>query len=242
MLLRASGDAVLRGRKNGLIRSEHKIRFGGKMKISVAAISLVMGIGAGLVSASSPCPAVGNDTNGCEYVITVTAVNGAGAATTFSVALMTPDQGPYDGAEDTLIGIINNSSGVLKSITLTNANGQFGFESDGACIGTFTPGPTAAQCLGGAYQPGGGPTGPDYLSLTATSFSNITASSGTVNFNNIPIGGTSWFSLEGALNAAQIAPGTPPITPAPSSLVLLTIGFAALTLLYFARGKFVRAS
>lgn len=210
------------------------------MKFSLATL-MAIGMGTASAWAATPCPAVGSDTNGCEFIITVTAVNGGGIATAFTTAVNAPDQGPYDASDDTLVGIVNSSGAVLKGIVLSNTAGQFGFEDDGACIGTFSPGPTAAQCLGGVFQSAGGANGPDYLSLTATSFSNITATSGQVNFNNIANGGSSWFSLEGALNAAQIAPGTPPVTPAPNSIILLMIGLAALTLFYF-RGRFARVS
>lgn len=210
------------------------------MRFSFATLAM-LAMGTGALWASTPCPAVGSDTNGCEFVITVTAVNGSGAATVFTVALNAPDQGPYDASDDTLVGIINNSGSVLTSITLPNTAGQFSFESDGACIGSFTPGPTAAQCLGGVF--GSGSTGNnDYLSLTATSFSNFSGTTGQVNFSNIANGGTSWFSLEGALTLAQIGPSGPATTPAPSSLVLLAIGLAALAMFYFARGKFARVS
>jgi hypothetical protein len=202
---------------------------------------LVMGTGALWAANTTPCPAVGSDTNGCEYIITVTAVNGSGAATAFTVALNAPDQGPYDAVEDTLVGIINNSGSVLKSITLPNTAGQFGFDGDGACIGggTYNPGPTAAQCLNGVFGVGGSGFD-DYLSATATSFTNFAGATGTVNFNNIAAGGTSWFDLEGALTANQLGGGS--ITPAPSSLVLLSIGLAALAMFLFVRGKFARAS
>jgi hypothetical protein len=209
------------------------------MKFSFATLALVvMGTGAIWAANSTPCPSVGSDTNGCEFIITVTAVNSSGAATAFSVAVNAPDQGPYDGAEDTLVGIVNSSGAVLKSITLSNAAGQFGFDGDGACIGSYSPGPTAAQCLGGVF--GTGSTGwNDYLSVTATSFSNITASTGQVNFNNIAAGATTWFDLEGALTANSLA-GAP--SPAPSSLVLLGIGIAALAMFWFVKGKFARAN
>jgi hypothetical protein len=207
------------------------------MRFSFATVAmLVMGTGALWAANTTPCPAVSSDTNGCEFIITVTAVNGSGAATAFTVALNAPDQGPYDAVEDTLVGVINSSGSVLKSLTLSNTAGQFAFDGDGACTGTYSPGPTAAQCLGGAFTS----TDPsDYLSLTATSVSNVTSTSGTVTFNNIANGGTSWFDLEGALTANQLGGGA---TPAPSSLVLLLIGFAALAMFWFARGKFARVS
>jgi hypothetical protein len=208
------------------------------MKFSLATLAmLVAGSGALWAANTTPCPAVQANTNGCEFVITVTAVNGSGAATAFTVALNAPDQGPFDGVEDTLVGVINSSGGVLKSITLPNTLGQFSFDGDGACIGTYSPGPTAAQCLGGVFTS----TDPnDYLSATATSVSAVTGTSGTVNFNNIANAGTSWFDLEGALTASQLGGGS--TTPAPSSLVLLLIGFAALATFWFARGKFARVS
>jgi len=209
------------------------------MKISFATVAmLVMGTGAVWAANTTPCPAVGADTNGCEFIISVTAVNGSGAATQFSVSLNAPDQGPFDTTEDTLVGIINNSAGVLKSITLPNNIGQFGFDGDGACYSAtlYTPAPTAAQCLGGAYQT---TTPNDYLSLTATSFSAI-GSTGTVNFNNIAVGGTSWFDLEGALTVSSLGGGGG--TPAPSSLVLLMIGLAALGMFWFVKGKFARVN
>jgi hypothetical protein len=209
------------------------------MKVFATLAMLAMGTGA--IWAATPCPAVQNDTNGCEFIITVTAVNASGAATAFTVAVNAPDQGPYDGVEDTLVGVINSSGAVLKSLTLSNLAGQFGFDGDGACNGSFTPGPTAAQCLGGAFQ--GGTGGADYLSLTATSFSAITATSGTVNFGGttgIAAAATSWFDLEGALTAATLAGGA--ATPAPSSIVLLSIGLAALAMFLFAKRKFANVN
>jgi hypothetical protein len=207
------------------------------MKFFATLAMLAMG-SAAMLAAATPCPAVGNDTNGCEFIITVTAVNSAGLATAFTVAVNAPDQGAYDGVEDTLVGVVNNSGAVLKALTISNASGAFGFDGDGACNGSYTPGPTAAQCLGGAFQ--GSANGADYLSLTATSFSNITTATGTINFNNIAAAGTSWFDLEGALTAAQIS-GTATV-PAPSSIVLLLIGLVAVAMFLFAKNKFARVS
>src|ERR1700738_5525995 len=49
-------------------------------------------------AASAQCPTVGNDT-GCGAVIPVT-----GTGATF----MPTGMGPYDGSDDTLVGVVNN--------------------------------------------------------------------------------------------------------------------------------------
>jgi hypothetical protein len=82
---------------------------------------------------------------GCGVIITVTAVDDSGNATAFTISV--PGNGnPYDSppfamegdsSDDTLVGIINNSTGSLSAITLTSANttfgGAFNFGSDGPC-------------------------------------------------------------------------------------------------------------
>jgi hypothetical protein len=105
----------------------------------------------------------------------------------------------------------------LTSITLTGP-GAFGFDGDGACIGSYSPGPTAAQCHGGVFSS----TDPvDYESAGAT-FSNVTANTGTVNVS-LANGASTWFSLEGAITAQQIGGSV----PEPGSVMLLGSGLAA---------------
>jgi hypothetical protein len=186
--------------------------------------------------AVSPCPAVGSDTNGCEFVITVSSVNGSGAATAFTVATPSPNQGPYDGCDDTLIGIVNSSGGTLKSITLSGSVagvGIFFFEGDGACA--------AVACTNGAGDTSGyGGPGINYSNISTNS------TSGTVNVGctgvgtcaGIANGASAWFSLEGALTASVLAP---PTTPVPSSVLLMFAGLAALAMFYVARNRFARA-
>ena len=69
------------------------------------------------------CPGIGLDT-GCQYLITVTDEG----------ATLSADkgQGPYDGEEDAIIGIQNNSSRALSAITLA-ATELFYFDEDGLC-------------------------------------------------------------------------------------------------------------
>ncbi len=72
------------------------------------------------------CPAVGQDAS-CALLIDVT---GSGTQ-----VLGDTSQGAFDGSDDTLLGIINQSSTPLSSIPLSSPTGLtiFGFESDGIC-------------------------------------------------------------------------------------------------------------
>ena len=164
------------------------------------------------IHAASVCPAIGNATAGCDLVITVTD-SSTTVATGPSFALA---GGTYDGSDDTLIGIVNNSSGALGSINLSSSTDIFGFDADG--IDTY--GATGNSKDTSGY---GGPN---------SYFSNINAgaSAGTVDFINAlsANGGTTYFSLEEALVPTQVVvgPTNPSAVPEPSTLVLLGTGLA----------------
>jgi hypothetical protein len=70
------------------------------------------------------CPAVFHDT-GCQFLVTVTDSG-------LTVA-EDPSQGPYEGSDDALIGIQNNSSHAITSIPLSAEGNLFGFDADGIC-------------------------------------------------------------------------------------------------------------
>jgi hypothetical protein len=135
------------------------------------------------VRASGPpftqCPAIGKDTS-CGILITF---NPDG-----NVTIQTDStQGPFDGSEDTLVGVQNNSTVSIPSVTLSSP-GIFGFDEDG--LATF---------------PGGKKYGPTGYEGPNTSFSPINADNGTVNFTGgLPPGKSRYFSLETAVNAASI--------------------------------------
>jgi hypothetical protein len=133
-------------------------------------------------TANAQCPAAGNDT-GCGAVITIT--NGHSALTATG-------QGPYDGSDDTLIGVVNNSSVPISSIQLTSGNNIFGFDGDG--VNGYLGIPNNAKDTTGY----GGPN---------AYFTNINSSGtvGTVNFITpiAPNGGTGYFSLENALTSGS---------------------------------------
>jgi hypothetical protein len=189
------------------------------------------------------CPAVGHDTSGCELLITVTAANGIPGvgvvATAFTVTTSSPDLGPFDGSDDTLIGVLNMAPTAVNKIFFTVApgSGSFAFDGDGACKGAgsplasiYSPGPTAAQCLVGQYQT---IDAMDYASTGVTFLSFNLADAGIIvgePTGILPSGASAWFSLPGAITASQITM----VTPEPASLVLIGTG---LSVLYFIRRR-----
>jgi len=163
--------------------------------------------------AASLCPAVGDATAGCDLVITVTN-SGTTVATGPSFTLA---GGTYDGSDDTLIGIINNSTSALSSISLSSSTDIFGFDGDG--IDTFG--------VTGNSKDTSGYGGPD----TFFSGINTSATAGTVDFVTALAagGGNTFFSLEEALVPSQVVVTPPaPAVPEPSTLVLLGTGLVGL--------------
>jgi len=126
------------------------------------------------------CPAVGQ-ANGCNVIITVTNT-GASVSVT--------GEKPYDGVEDMLVGVVNNSSLPLKALELRSGMRIFDFDGDG--ITTYG--------IAGNAMDGTGYGGPNAY-FTAIDFTKKT---GTVNFiaSIAPLGGTGFFSLEEALRSA----------------------------------------
>ncbi len=214
-------------------------------KSSIA--SLALGGAALLLSLGSASaavfPNIGEDTNGPALIITLNP-GGSGTITPGGVGSAGI---PYDGVEDTYIGLINNSGQLVTSIVLSApvAVGIFGFDGDGvgAPVGGVYPGPgfgtnqygtpnandvtgpcIGSGCSGGGY---GGPLG---------SFSGLFTSAG-FDFGTFTIagglaaGGFTWFSLEEPLTEASFTAQVGSTTPIPAALPLFASGLGALGLI-----------
>lgn len=179
-----------------------------RMTCALAALCLCFGSNAW---ATSICPTTVNTNTDCGFVITI---GPAGALTGTAV----PGANPYDGNDDALIGVVNNSGSVFSgSIHLTgtgNGGGLFAFDGDGIC--TFT---SASYCTTAPT----GYEGPD------NTFANYTTdpTTGDVVFSNLGIGATSFFSLESSPSSIAGGggiglPGGQ--TPEPGSIILLGTG------------------
>ena len=88
------------------------------------------------------CPPVDLN-NGCQYLITVS--NGT------ETVLQDPNQGPYEGADDSLIGVQNNSSSPVSQLPLAVPGSDlFGFDDDGLCDPGAAPVPAGCVPQAGA--------------------------------------------------------------------------------------------
>ena len=155
-----------------------------KSKSLVAIFGLVAAITSGPAVAAT-CPVIGSSSD-CSLIITLNA-DGSFTATTTGI-------GPYDGSDDTLVGVINNGTGFLSSLTLSSSTDIFGFDGDGI----------DGYAGGGSY----GVTGYEGPN---TSFTVTDAFNGSVNFLNggLAPGATAYFALEENLSGSVGGTGIP---------------------------------
>lgn len=174
------------------------------------------------------CPG-GNTTNfahnpdpaatGCNTLITINANN--------TVTVTVPDSAPYDGVEDTLVGVVNNSSMTINTLLLSG-NDIFGLDGDGVCVFTFAAanGVSGSNYCSNSQVNGTDPQ--DYYGPTTT-FTIINVNSGNVNFTGgLAAGGKTFFSLEEPPTAQlQVVVGG---APEPATCAMLLGGLGSLWL------------
>jgi hypothetical protein len=149
--------------------------------------------GTGGTSTAPPfneCPAVGGDTS-CGVLLII---EPDGAVT----VLTDPSQHPYDGADDTLVGVLNKSSFLVTALPLTSTSNAFGFDGDGICAPSITP--KAPGCPFSTTTTGY--EGPD----NTFTFSVTDPNHGTVNFVNgaLKPGSSTFFGLEGLVTPQSL--------------------------------------
>jgi hypothetical protein len=166
------------------------------------------------------CPAVDLDT-GCQFLVTVTDsetnIESDGA------------QSAYEGSDDALIGLQNNSSKPISSIPFSAEIELFGFEADGICdVGTPAPGCVvlAKNSDGEANVNAGKPCPPETedcgFAPPAGEPSGVTFPSGVeavgqgANGDSVSgyEGPTSWFSGIGAVGPYATGKGVINFSPA----------------------------
>lgn len=177
------------------------------------------------------CPTIGADT-GCAILYVFNA-NGTVSA------YADPAQGPYDGSDDTLVGVYNGSSTTQASLTLSGVGVSgipiFGFEADGICSSSFRTFTGGGFCTGAYYQ-----TDPGDYAGPANTFTNISTDTktGTIAFTGgLAPGASTYFSLEDKLTATSATVGGPGATPAPASLILVLTGLAGALLFHMFRNS-----
>ncbi len=176
-------------------------------------LTITLGAFAASTSASAyatVCPTIGASSN-CSLIITR---NADGSFTSVSTGV-----GPYDGNDDTLIGVVNNGPGNLLNLSLSSSTDIFGFDGDG--INSYS---------------GGGNYGVTGYEGPGTSFTVTDPYHGLVNFlgGGIAPGASAYFALEEDLSGSVGGTGGPVnigggtvtgAVPEPSLWVMMIGGF-----------------
>lgn len=128
------------------------------------------------------CPAVGYNTS-CSLLIDVTSLGTTVLSDPKATTAADPTPGTYDGADDTLIGVINSTTSPISSLPLSSSTEDImGFDGDGICENpndtSGLPGLPASDCADVNTIDTTGYGGPDSY-FTGISPDEM---SGTVNF------------------------------------------------------------
>jgi hypothetical protein len=111
--------------------------------IAGASLAVVPAVTANAASTPAPpltqCPSIGASPS-CEILLVVNADN------TITV-VGDPSVGPFDGSDDTLVGILNNSAKSVNAVTVSGPGSDLsGFDGDGICSGDYGTWNGSADC------------------------------------------------------------------------------------------------
>ena len=179
------------------------------MAVVASATAVALGGLGGTASASSAatppfaeCPAIGASPS-CEILLVVNSDQSISVLGDSSV-------GPYDGSDDTLVGIVNNSHSPISAVTVSGpGSGLADFDGDGICT-YASGGGNGTGFSGDSYctsQQVGGSDPEDYagpgtsFTLDPTSQDHVEVDFGV---SGLAAGSSTYFSLEGALTAAVV--------------------------------------
>lgn len=162
-----------------------------RVGLAVAATALLAVIGSAQqsIAAQAPappftqCPAVGLSPS-CKILLVVDS--------TGVTVYENPAAGNYDGGDDTLVGIVNNSANAVPAVTVTGpGSGLAGFDGDGICTYLACTWPTTT-----GYE---GPGSSFVTDPTSQDTAEVDFASG-----GLSPGASTYFSLEGTLTAATL--------------------------------------
>lgn len=177
-----------------------------------ASLAAASAVPASAATAPAPpfteCPAIGASPS-CEILLVVNANR------TVSVE-GDPSVGPYDGSDDTLVGIVNDSAASVKAVTVSGPGSDLsGFDGDGICSGAYGTWTGSAHC----------PYGPTGYEGPGTSFVTDPSlpDSAEVDFaGGLAPGASAYFALEGALTSAELTAREGPLKKLPDLVTVAT--------------------
>jgi hypothetical protein len=180
----------------------------GRLMLAVSTVAAGSGLTIGPAMAASgaaapappftQCPAIGSAAS-CKILLVV---NSDETVSSFG----DPAAGPYDGSDDTTVGIVNDSSAAVKAVTVSGpGSGLSLFDGDGICSGQFATWTGSSGCPYGRT----GYEGPGTSFVTSASLPD----SAEVDFaGGLAPGASAYFSLEGELASAELTAREGPLT------------------------------